>query len=233
MRKKRAEKPQTMKEYGEIDFKSVEVRAVDGKFLKWAYHVDHHYERYLIDTGTPGGLFNFDVPVGKLGKLLILDNYGDEVISDGIRKKIMQASTFSQTLGIFHKTGEIVRIAFMKERVKVHGCSEEGEPDSEEDQFSVQFWSFECDGGKPLFLPKSYLKRIDELKSKKRPFYITLPEQSFYAFHDRWASYADLQKSIIIDLHFNGARIQVWGDSYREVTSWRDLNEEGQGAVRP
>jgi hypothetical protein len=74
----------------------------------------------------------------------------------------------------------------------------------------------------PPRVPAAYLKRLDELKNKKRPYYLTVPERHLYGFATRWASFSDLQNNVVVDLHFNGHRLQVWGDCYREVSGWQN-----------
>lgn len=202
------------------DHKSVGVAEVrNATFLKWAYDVDRQWQAHDIKMYTPDEkhLDNYEVSLGKLGKLLILDNYGDEVMSDKIRKAILGRKMFKETIGILCKTGEIVRVAYIKEGHTDMGCPEEGVPESTRWEYSLTFFGF----GKQLFLPKAYMERVDELKSKKRPFYLTLWENALYGFTTRWASYADLQASIVVDLHFDKQRLQVWsGGGHRKVSAW-------------
>lgn len=219
---------QTIQEYGEIDFDVIEVREAEGQFIHWAYDVGNQWPRYPVEVPAPDSskLFNFELPVRGLGGLVVLDPYGDEMMPDDIREKILNsAKMFRQTIGIFRKTGEIVNVGFMKERVKFEGCPEEGLPGGQENQYSVSFWSFDLQTNKRLFLPQSYRKRIDELKSRKRPFYLANAEHSLYAFITRWGSYADLRDNLVIDLQFDKFRLQVWGDSYREVSEWHSVGE--------
>ena len=207
--------PQRIGEYSESkhDHECLGVHAVrDGTILKWAYDLDHRWDRYQVWAETPGPdkLFNFDVTLGKLGKLLVLDNYGDEVMPDELRKPLLNTEMVRETIGIFRKTGEVVRVAFIREKIELPA------PGAETWKYSLTFWSFD----KRVFVPRAYMKRLDELTSKKRPFYISLWESTLYGFITRWASYADLQASLLFDFHFNGKRLQLWSGSYREVADW-------------
>jgi hypothetical protein len=229
-KKKKPGEPQTLKEYTLTDHKVVRTGVVSQRstFLRWAYDLMiNRWDRYEVKTATPTKehLFNFIVPVGKLGDLLVLDNYGDEVLPDKIRRPVMTTKMFHETIGIFRKTGQVVRVGFIKEKIQHIGCPEEGDPGSEEWEYSLTFWGLDLNGaGDPLYLPKKYLARLDELKSRKRPFYITLWENALYSFITRDTGYDAFDKALVIDFHFDGLRLQVWGDSYREVSDW-DRND--------
>jgi len=155
--------------------------------IHYAFHVPS-WDRYDLGDGVlsfgikppdRSHLFNFDVPIGKLGNLLVLDNYGDEILSSRIRQKIFGTKTDRETIGIFRDSGEIVRVAFnSNERRPVsldvdaaNGCS-------------LLFYSF----APPIFMPPSMRGSLDELKSAKRPFRFTLPDYVLFEFFERWAS---------------------------------------------
>jgi hypothetical protein len=221
--KNQAGEPKPLHEYAtekDIDHVQVDVREVDQHVtpLLYAYDLgDNKWDRYTLkDVYTPGArlLFNFDVSVGKLGRLLVLDNYGDEVMPDKFRRKLLTTKMFAETIGIFRKTGEVVRVAFIREKVASNS----------EEFYSIVFYPFfDWDGsGRGLLLPKSYLKRLDELKSKKRPFCITLRDTDLFQFSERWVGYESLQNQLLVDLHFDELRLQVWSHSYREVSAWKD-----------
>jgi len=209
-----------MSQYGKMDFKPVHCGKVVGRRIYYAYDLAENWERYLVGVSAPdpSRLFNFDLYLGKLGGLTILDNYGDEQLPDKIRRKILNTKMHATTIGIFRKTGEVVQVSFIKEKAKTPECPEESQPESLDSRYSVLFWSFD----KPHFLPKPYMYRVDELKSKKRPFYLTCSERSIYDFVTRWGSYADLQANLVIDFHFDKMRLQVWSGSYREVSGWQN-----------
>lgn len=226
-KKRKKGEPETLQEYSsgkDPDHEVVGVREVDdGKFLKWAYDCDSRWDRYTVNTATPSPnkLFNFDVPMGKLGDLIVLDPYGDEIMPDDLRKVLLNEEMFHNTIGIFRKTGEIVHVGFIKETIPRIGCPEEGDPGGEDIAYSLTFWNFSHQGNYPrMFVPKAYLKRLDELKTQKRPFYISLWENSLFSFISRWSGYGDLQQNLLVDLHFYQRRLQVWNSGYREVSGW-------------
>jgi hypothetical protein len=226
-RKKKNGEPEKIEEYGapgRQDHKIVPVHVVEqGKFLKWAYDCDSRWDRYTVDTGTPRStmLFNFEMPVGKLGPLLVLDNYGDEGIPDEIRQKILNTKMFRQTIGIFKTTGEIVHVSFIKEKVPRPGCSEEGDPGGTDTVYALTFWRFGWMGnGRRLFVPKDYIKRLDELKSQKRPFRLTVRDTALFDFITRWRGFENMQENIAVILNFSQDRIQIWRDGYFRYSDW-------------
>lgn len=199
--------------------RTIRARAAEGRRIAHVYDCDHGWKEFPSDVRVPDKdkLFTFDLPLGKGKKerILVLDNYGDEVLPDRIRRQVLNDTMFANTIGIHRKTGEIVHVGFFETNGLAPGTK----------VTSAAFWrpGPSGGGGDGLFVPKRYILRLDELKSKKRPFYISLCEQEVYAFITRWSSYGDLQDNIVVDLDFDGNRVQVWGDSYREIGSWQDV----------
>ena len=209
--------------------KSLSVGKVAGRYINFAYDCDHGSTKYLVATSAPDDhhLFNFDLemvlmtdkPKTRLkskkpqkAHLLVLDNYGDERIPDVIREEILSTTMFKETLGILRESGEIVRIGFIEEKVSHAGC-----PGSSSKLTCLAFNRFEPN----LVVPAPYRERLDELKSKKRPYFLTLPEKLLFDLATHWASYNDLQRNICVDLDFHGQRLQVCGDSWQEVSGWQ------------
>lgn len=207
------------------DFKTIKcVYDVEGRAIRFVYDLDQGWRQYEVNITAPDKhhLFNFDVP-GK-GRtpspfLLVLDPYGDEHMTDKIRQTIFaHRSAVAETVGIRYDTGEIVRVGFIDQRVPNPGCPEEGEPPSEDHVIGVTF--AHLPGEDHPTLPEAYRKRMPELLNKKRPFYFTFQDWVLFQFIERWCGYRDLCESLVVDLHFDNARLQVSGNSSRTVTRW-------------
>jgi len=210
--------------------KVIRVREAEGRRISHAYDCGNGWREYPVHVTAPASdrLFNFDVPLGKrkADAILVLDNYGDELVPERIRRQIGCDRLFATTVGIHRKTGEVLHVGFIEDRFEAHhGVSIECAPIV---YVGMTFWSFGLNVDERLFVPKSYLRRIDELKNKKRPFLLTIADHAVFNFLTRWASYADLARNIMVDFHFDGARLQVWTDRYREVGNWE--NVEGHPA---
>ena len=202
------------------DHRVIRARQAEGRHIPHVYDCGHGWTKYDSNVRVPGSdkLFNFDMPLGKKGAILVLDNYGDEVLPSRIRRQIMNDKMFANTIGIHRKTGEIVNVGFIEEYIA--DLSEEGTTT----KTAGTFWSFGTGGvGERLFVPKSHLRRLDELKSKKRPFNLSVFERTVFEFMTRWASYAELQRDLVVELEFDGRSLQVWGDNCREVSRWQDV----------
>lgn len=210
--------PQTIAEYGHEharDHKNIKVRKASSLTIKWAYDADHGYCRYPVNAETPDDkhLFNFDLPVGKLGPLLVLDHYGDETLSPRFRRKLLTSKYGDDTIGVFRKSGEIVRIGFTEEYVKVDNPHF---PSTIVAQNACIFWRFEP----KIVVPLAWRGNLDEVKTMKRPFRLTLHDWELVSFMDRWADYNDLQKNLIVELRAGESSVQIWGESWRTVSEW-------------
>ena len=208
--------------------KSLKPGQMHGRYIDFAYDCDKGWAKYLVATTAPDDrhLFNFDLELVLTGEkrkkplkahLLVLDNYGDEIMPDEIRKEVLSTTMFKETLGILRESGEIVRVGFMEEKVPHAGCPEEGAPGGFTKVTSLAFSRFEPNQVVPL----AYRERLDELKSQKRPYFLTFPEKLLFDFATHWASFIDLQRNVCVDLDLHGTRLQIWGDSYRLVTGWK------------
>ena len=69
-------------------------------------------------------------------------------------------------------------------------------------------------------VPKRFLKRLDELMSKKRPFSLGLTEDAWRGLWDREIGFRDLEGDLVVNLSFDRKQLQVWGAAYREVAYW-------------
>jgi hypothetical protein len=145
-------------------------------------------------------LFNFDLKT-KEETWLVLDDYGNEVLPPSLVDRILGEGSFKKgyTLAINRRTGQTYLAIFYTEKRKNSVTLHELSP----------------------VVPKAYLKRLDELKSRKRPFYITLVDSAFAGLLDQELGYGDLEDRLVLDLEFKGSRIQVQQENYRLVSNWK------------
>jgi hypothetical protein len=74
-----------------------------------------------------------------------------------------------------------------------------------------------------LKVPPSVLSRLDELKGAKRPFNVSLRSEALLSFLTREYGFKDLRQNLVVRLDFNHEKVEVWGDSYREVGKWKSV----------
>jgi hypothetical protein len=86
----------------------------------------------------------------------------------------------------------------------------------------VIFSSFYYEG-KNIKIPNSYIKRLDELKDKKRPFSIKIDSKSLLQFIDHEIGYTELINDLIFSFHFNDCRLEICADQFQE-TCWRYID---------
>lgn len=146
-------------------------------------------------------LLNFDLVAGE-DVYVVLDNYGDEILCGKIRDRLFSGLD-DFTLAIDEKTGQIYVVEF----------AETGKEENTAYLFSLEGYR----------VPEKYLARINELKSFKRPYYISISEMGLIDFIDQEIGFSQLEEFVLIDLSFNDTRIQVVKDGYRTVSGWVDL----------
>jgi hypothetical protein len=168
-------------------------------------------EYYTKATFTPDDkyLFNFDIKVNNKC-WLVLDPYGNDFITDEFSSRLLGFDKTSQyTLAIDKYNGKLYKASF--------SCS--GRSLSSID---ICLSSFHDE--KHLRLPDTYISRLDELKSKKRPFVLTVASTSLLSFIDREIGFGSLAEDLIVSFHFDRNRLELWGNSYRETSSWEDVD---------
>ena len=185
-----------------------------GKVLERVYDVDNGWRSYRPEPKfpVPKDAFNFEVPGPdkSVPFLTVLDPYGDAIFSNRMRRSILgerssgRSSGPSETIGIRHDTGEVVRVGFV-------ACGTD---------VGLTLASFPV----KIVLPMAYRarSRLAELLSKKRPFRLTLRSDDLFRFVDRWSGYRDLQDSVVVDLSFEDSRLQVSPECWRTVAEWRE-----------
>jgi hypothetical protein len=194
--------------------KQIHFRKTEGKRISIVHDVSRGWRTYKCRTKTPDSnlLFNFNLEAtdGKdLLSFLVLDPYGDETLSSAIRKRVGLGPICGQPLAICRKTGVLHLTSFFEK----------------DGEWGLTFWRFaeaSCGLKKDEYvLPKKYLARIDELKSKKRPFDISAIDSAFVGFIDRTTGFNDMSTSLVVSLDFDKTNVEIWGDSHREVSGWK------------
>lgn len=178
--------------------------AAVGKRIYAVHDADHGYYRHACRTVAPSEskLFNFDVVAGGLS-LLVLDPYGDETLWPDDRERLFGRGE-SHTLAICRKTGEIYHVGFARTGGKL----------------VMVIWKV---GQVTYTLPKRWLTQLDKLKSAKRPFDLSIRDSALVSFAHREIGYKELAGELIVRLWFGNVGVEVWGDSYRAVTKWKDV----------
>lgn len=185
-------------------------RDMQGKRLSRVYLCSEGWKALRASAPVPpdSKLMNFDVVAGAgkgVRRFLVLDNYGDEIIPSELSKVVHGHEMFDFNLAIDRASGGIHTVIFYREgRVFSMATAQLEHGDKQE----------------PVFLPKKYLGRLDELRNKKRPYLLTCWDQAMWGVLSRWEGYSALRANLVVDLHFDRRRLQVWGDAHREVTSW-------------
>jgi len=152
-----------------------------------------------VRTPPTSKLFNFDFKVGG-DTYLILDGYGDEHLPEEVIDRIFGRGSFEHgyALAISRSTGATFTAHFGTDG-RVHFMSLH--------DLSIK-------------VPKRFLKRLDELMSKKRPFSLGLTEDAWRDLWDREIGFRDLEEDLVVNLSFDRKQLQVWGAAYREVAYW-------------
>ncbi len=161
-------------------------------------------------------------------RLLVLSPDGDTELPKEMRRRLcIGPDNADSAIGIQLWTGEVVHVAFIGEKEQ-HGCPEEGIPFHMDTVDSAIFWPIDPQG--PVYMPRSWLARLDDLKAKPAPYRLLLPERLVWAFIDREAGYQDLRGALIVDFDFGDRHLEVSRDGYRETTPWRRATASTGGA---
>lgn len=135
--------------------------------------------------------------------IIVLDNYGNELLTREIEERLGLGVGY--TIGVDLSEGYIWFVSV-----------------NEEDGFYFGRW--------PIKLPKTYLERVGELASKKRPFHITIDSAALINFIDREYGWKDLEQHLRFVFDFRGAdvgcflKVALFGNdsAYQEISGWRD-----------
>jgi len=178
---------------------------------------------------TDDKLFNFDVELPNgCGKILVLDPYGDETLSSKVRKGLFSSKeTFP--IGINRTTGQIYRVGFGLTSEVEGPVLSLGPRDTS--RVVMVYSDLQSPWGdsdyESLQVPDVYLPRLDELKSQKRPFSLSLPPDLLCAFVDQEVGYRELRDHVHVNLWFlKYEGIEISSTLYRNVGRWQDCVED-------
>jgi hypothetical protein len=186
----------------------VQYTEVVGKKLTLLIDADQSFKETAVDVTIPDAstLFNFKVS-GEEYDLVVLDPYGDETLSDDLKKKLFLTSDY--VLAIDRVTGEVCTALFWRypngDIAIVISAENPNVP------------------GKSIRVPRKYRKRLDELLRMKRPFCFSVDEKSLLNVIEREEGYQNMRENITLNLYFNQRFVQINGELYREVSYWKEF----------
>ncbi len=194
-----------------------------GRKVTVVHDAGHGWKPYPSKTVVPDSmkLLNFDLVFGKVEHhkglpphkvdrrrtILCLDNYGNEIMCSKVFKNVFNGcDIFDFLLGIDRESGEILSVSFLE---------------TEEGDLVAAYSPIVLGLSTGIFIPSEYRNRLDELKCKKRPWFVTLPDRALFHFIERHYGYCNLEEAILVDLEFDGYRVQVGQNMWREVSNWK------------
>lgn len=189
---------------------------IQGKLITKVIDATDQYKEYdIADTREPKGLRTFELPLSRNKTLLCLDPYGafDTSFPTEIAERAFGGYITDDsggfTIGIIKQTGKIFLVS----------ADEAENGNSVELTISNPFYY--RNKHQPR-IPKSFLNRLDELKSMKRPFGLNIVDCSMYAFISKEEGYRHLCESIVFSFEFeNKTYLDVCGEDYRTRCEWR------------
>lgn len=164
-----------------------------GKKVEKLYHTWKEVKNFK-PTVIPGKKFLFNF---QLGSYLILDGYGNETVPESFGRRIFGTHYSKLTVAINTETGEVMQTAF-------YLCEKEGYS-ALVTPIIPQYRS----GVENLLVPKSYLPRLKELFSEKRPYRITFNPGLLMLLLEREASFTDLREQVNIELRFQNETLRL------------------------
>ena len=173
---------------------------IQGKRIT-SIHVDHDPQALVADSEVPskGKLVTFDLTGGGRA-WLVLDPYGNEIVPEEIEDRLFWVGIrkTGYTVAIERATGQLFVCTFTSERK------------------GIKTFLTPID----RTVPKKFRRKLDELRSQKRPFHIGFPDWALLRFIDREASYNDLRSEYHIALAFHKSTLEVAPNQHRETRRW-------------
>lgn len=196
------------------------VRKVNGALIRKAYDASHAWFPWSCQKRVPDSahLFNFDVELRRdkellSRRILVLDPYGEETLTGTLRRHVLGARYGANTIGVDRQTGLVLVVAFLREKGKAVMAFS---------PFGPQYMNMR---GPEYVLPLKYVARLDEVKSKKRPYTISVQDYALVSFIERDYGFSNLTENLTIRFDFDGVNVEVFGDRYREVSDWKGKHE--------
>jgi len=152
-------------------------------------------------TPPATNLFTFEVSTTQ-DAFLVLDNYGDEILPFDFARNLLQVGPDQvYNLAVSTLNGKVYLATFHEE--------------------AGDFLSLSLVALNGTQVPGKFLRRLDELKSKKRPYFLTVLETYVWDFLAKEIGLKDLRENIVVHLDFDTKAIEVHRKDYREVSPWR------------
>lgn len=198
--------------------KPISPRKAEDKTISKVYLAHEQWTPVKSGTKVPSSkkLFNFDLKAGDQ-TLLVLDNYGNELLPDKIERRILNVKKFDYTLAINRRTGVVFLVSFGIEKGR----------------YIAIISPFDLGVEHPMFrVPENFRIQLENLESKKRPYTISLDSPQLLSFIEREEGFNGLRHGIIVSFDFGTIRVELGahGD-YRVVTQWKDVNSESPGTL--
>jgi hypothetical protein len=158
-----------------------------------------------------------------IGDWLVLDPYGDGSIPSTIRARIFgdpDGESRLYTLAAHRTTGVLAFASYFIEKLP------ESDLPYTPGIMRAPRHSIAISGLMPSFtIPPEYVARLDELRSKKRPYDASFDPTALMDFIDRESGYGELHAAMVFTFNFDGEFLQVTDACHRSVSGWvhRDL----------
>jgi hypothetical protein len=169
---------------------------------------DYAFFKAGIETPSKRKLFNFDIIVSNRS-WLILDPYGNDFIPSKLNNRVLGLKNY--TLGIDKKSGVIYFVAF------THFIDKRKRLSSDAPVRDVILHLYNSN----LIVPDIFINKLDNLKDKKRPFYLSFRSFALMNFIDREIGFSDLKEEMIITLQFENESLEITKEAYRTSTKWK------------
>ena len=109
-----------------------DVRQAEGRRISKVYDADDDWHAYPCQTKVPPGthLMNFDLVFGpekKQRTVLCLDNYGNEVMSSDLHRRLLNLDLFDYLIGIDRQSGVVYYVPEDSPQCVIDVSSEVGE----------------------------------------------------------------------------------------------------------
>lgn len=195
-----------------------DVTDADGQQIAKVVMTPHQHEGVAVRVMAPDNrqLFNFWVKGGRGEKkidFLVLDPYGDEILSDEIRERVFGSSDKRWTLAIDRQTGELHIASLYECPTMFKGV---------QTSTHLELWlsRFCAQSHEGYVIPPAWLTRLDELKSKKRPFRISVRDFALIELLDREIGFNSLAENMVVSFDFHGESLDVASGQYRTTSKW-------------
>ena len=152
---------------------------------------------------------------------LVLCNYGDDKLPKPIRERIFGIEK-AWTVAVNRKTGEIGITHYFTEK-----DDEAPSTLAEIDCLLISRWPFDILPTEEEYrFPEGLLHKLDNLKSLKRPFAISIEPEALMGILDHEIGYSQIYGNVTFTFRVEeDSWLEVCGSYYRRVTPWKGLDD--------